>query len=174
MAAVSIRMTVSELTRGSRDPIAAAQDLMRPNEKIRKAIDAGLQQLVYLGTKERFQGKGPFPVSQHRLGNVTGRLKQDLYAGKTVISGNGYIGKAGSSVTYFGIHEFGFVGNVSVRAHIRARHTLPKKKMSRLEQSVRAHSRKLNIPARAPFQNAIADHGQRLVVNSIRQAIQSL
>lgn len=173
-APLSIRFELATVTRGARDPLAAAAALTRPNEEVRRAIDRGAQTLLGTAIRERFRGKGPFPVAQHKLGNVSSRLRGSLYNTTPVITGSGYEFRMGSPVEYFGIHEFGFVGSVSVRAHTRKRHTIKKRNMSRLEQSVRAHTKDLNIAARAPLSTAIEEHGARIIGEEIRRTVKNL
>lgn len=50
----------------------------------------------------------------------------------------------GSNVKYFFIHEFGFSGDVPVKAHSRKN-----------GQNVRAHSRFVNVQAREPMQTEL-------------------
>jgi hypothetical protein len=42
-----------------------------------------------------------------------------------------------------------------------------------LEQSVRAHSRKVNIPARQPLRTTIEEHSARILGLELRRAIDS-
>jgi phage gpG-like protein len=75
----------------------------------------------------------------------------------------------GSNVKYFAIHEFGFQGEVQVKQHSRRtvgqkfnnRGKLTKRTTERMKKNlrnggssgtmVRAHRRKLDVPARAPL-----------------------
>lgn len=79
------------------------------------------QIVVGRAVKERFTGKGPFPVSQNKLGVRTGRLRRSVRA--TLAQVNATTGEvslqAGSNVSYFASHEFGFKGRVQVRSHQR-------------------------------------------------------
>ena len=89
--------------------------------------------------------KGPFPISQHKLGRGNrpgGRLAQSIRVSLPQIQeGSSTVTMGfGSNVKYFAIHEFGFSGTVGVKAHKRKN-----------GQSVRAHDRILNIIAREPM-----------------------
>ncbi|MBK1884102.1 hypothetical protein JIN85_16905 [Luteolibacter pohnpeiensis] len=158
----------------------------KASRTMQDALTLALQKLVFEAQKQNFTGKGPFPVSDHRLGVVTGRLRRDLHAEPVEMTGTGYRGRIGTAVEYFKAHELGFSGEVSVRAHVRAAHTLRgiranKKKgirgrapQSRLEQSVRAHTRKVNIPERRPLRTAIEQHSSRIIGAAIDKAFRTL
>jgi hypothetical protein len=166
----SIRITFAAPPRGG-DPAAVHAAQTRPNERMRQAISRGLQMLAFRAAKDRFTGKGPFPVSQRKLGNVSGRLKRDLHAEAATMTATGYRGRVGSVVEYFGPHEVGFSGQVSVRAHSRKAYTVGGKRgYTVLPQSVRAHSKTLKIPARQPLATAIREHGQAIIGGEIAKA----
>jgi hypothetical protein len=107
-------------------------------------------------TIQRFSGKGPFPVPEHRLGERTERLKQSLFyraarvetAGQSV-SVTGTMGSEG--VKYFPIHEYGFSGIATVKPFFRKNRKGP-------PSQVKGHTRQMNIPARAPMHTGIEDH----------------
>lgn len=127
--------------------------------------------------KFRFTGKGPFPVSEHKLGQRTNRLRQSMAFTQPVINPDRRTVEMrfGSNVSYFAIHEFGFTGRVRVKGHIRAavndpnrapvgsqrgrvtRKTINEKKNSILVKGrnnfayVKPHTRNLVIAARAPL-----------------------
>ena len=151
-------------------PAAAVAARIQPSARMQKALTRGLQQLAFQAAKDRFTGKGPFPVSQRKLGNVTGRLKRDLHAEAVTLNGTGYRGRIGSVVEYFAAHELGFSGTVSVRAHSRRGYTLKKRGYSVLPQSVRAHSKVVKIPARMPLATAITEHGETIIGREIERA----
>jgi hypothetical protein len=135
-----------------------------------RAMDRANQLVIGAVSRARFTGRGPFPVGDHRLGVRTNRLRSSLRASKAVIDGNGGIASAiGSNVIYFGAHEYGFTGTASVRAHtrtrtfgkgglIRASARGRKEVLSSTVSTVRAHSRKMKIPARAPLSTGIAEN----------------
>jgi hypothetical protein len=109
-------------------------------------------------TIQRFSGKGPFPVVEHRLGERTERLKQSLFyraarveaAGQSV-SVTGTMGSEG--VKYFPIHEYGFSGIATVKPFFR------KNRGSKGgTHQVKGFTRRMNIPARAPMHTGIEDH----------------
>jgi phage gpG-like protein len=75
---------------------------------IKTGLDIALQQIVENIKDYRLSGSGPYPASQHRLGERSGNLKQSVYA-KTAIQGNRVIGVVGSDVEYAPVHEYGAV-----------------------------------------------------------------
>ena len=78
----------------------------------------------------------------------------------------------GSNVIYFGIHEYGFDGQVHVSSFTRhvspsqfgkaipksARKSKAKRRAALGTEAVRAHTRWMSMPARAPLGHGIADH----------------
>jgi hypothetical protein len=103
-------------------------------------------------TIQRFSGKGPFPVPEHRLGSRTERLKQSLFyraaTVQTVGSSVAVTGTMGSlGVKYFPWHEYG----LQVAPHFRRSRA---KNPKRLMIPVKGYS----IPERAPMRTGIADH----------------
>lgn len=170
----SLRVRLAKSSPDAGEAIAKAEAMAVPNETMRQALALGMQKLAFKAQKERFTGQGPFPIAQKRLGNVTGRLKRDLHAEDVTITARGYRSRIGSVVEYFGAHEVGFEGDVSVRAHVRAAHTIKKRNMSRLEQSVRAHTRHVKILARMPLRTAIEEHSEAIFSEAIKKGVAAL
>lgn len=185
---ISIRLQFAKPPQGGGDPVAMMAALAEPNERMRGALSLGLQKLAFRAQKERFTGQGPFPVSQNRLGVVSGRLRRDLHSEPAEITGRGYSGRIGAAVEYYGAHELGFSGTVNVPAHKRDARTVDRKAQTRttksgkavsirsnqfslLPQSVRAHTRKVTIPKRAPLATAITQHGEAILGAEISKVI---
>lgn len=130
-------------------------------EAIRKGLDRANPIVASRVNRARFTGGGPFPVSQHKLGHVSRRLTRSLNHSRAVINNAAklQVGSGiGSNVDYFGAHEFGYDGPVQVPAHSRQMpETTRKTKAGRQytvpahTQSVKAHSRRLKVPRRAPL-----------------------
>lgn len=186
----SIRVRLAKPSQDAGGALAKARELTQPNAKVAGAITLGAQKLIFRAQKERFTGKGPFPVSECRLGVVSGRLRRDLHAEPVTITPSGYSFRMGSNVEYFGAHEMGFNGTVQVPAHQRGAYTVNRKPLSRttksgkvveipanqysvLPQSVRAHSRTLKIPARKPLATAIQEHGAEIIGAEISKALRA-
>lgn len=182
----SIRVLAAKSPQDGGDTVAKARELAAPNEGMRRALTLGMQKLALRAQKERFTGKGPFPVAEKRLGVVSGRLRRDLHAEDVVISGDGYRGRIGASVEYFAAHELGFSGTVQVPAHTRRAYTVSRKPGTRagkngknisiranqysvLPGSVRAHARAMKIPKREPLATAIREHAGRIIGAEIRK-----
>src|SRR5215510_11818953 len=75
---------------------------------VKRGLDSGLAIVKDRLVNRRLSGAGPFPVSQHRLGERTGLLKATVET-RSVIQGNKVIGYIGSDVPYAGVHEYGAV-----------------------------------------------------------------
>lgn len=133
----------------------------RMAEGVRRGLDRANLIVLSRIQRKRFTGVGPFPVPQQKLGHRSRRLIRSLGASRAIVRqastlrvGSGI----GSNVVYFGVHEFGFEGTVSVPAHTRKmperqrvsskgrQYTIPAGM-----QSVRAHSRRMRVPARRPL-----------------------
>jgi phage gpG-like protein len=164
----SLRIDPATLSR-ARGAVTAAGSL-RASEAVRKAIDLGMLELVQVAMKDRFTGKGPFPVSQKKLGVVSGRLRRDLHTEAARPIATGFSARIGSNVEYFAAHELGFSGTVQVKAHQRSRYTT-RRGYSVLEQSVRAHSKHMTVPKREPLMTAIRAHSMRIISAAIDRAI---
>lgn len=184
----SLRFDIVLDSRQAREALAKLGDLTQPNEITRQAIHLGMGKLAQRAARERFSGKGPFPVAQNRLGNVSGRLKRAIDAKETEIVAGGYQSRLGAALEYFAAHEFGFRGTVQVPAHRRDAYKVNRKQQTRtskkgtrfsiranqfsvLPGSVRAHSKRLNIPARAPLRTALSQHAEKILTAEIKTAL---
>lgn len=169
---ISFRINPADLARASGGVLAAQN--MQASPVILKAINAAMLELVTIAQKERFTGHGPFPIAEKKLGIVTDRLRRDLHAEPAKVTSNGFSARIGSNVEYFRAHELGFSGTVQVKAHKRSAYTVASRGYSVLEQSVRAHSKQLSIPARMPLMTAIGQHSKRILSIALDRAIKSL
>lgn len=98
------------------------------------------------------------------LGVRSGRLWQSMSKANAQIAGNTVVSSIGSNVRYAGVHEFGFTGTVQVKAHRRRLIAFDRYERrgrgfvqvaSGLPGQIRAHPRKMNIPARAYIRTTI-------------------
>jgi phage gpG-like protein len=122
---------------------------------VQRGMEKGTALMVGGITKTRLTGQGPFPVSEHRLGVKTGRLRRSFHwTGAGTVRGKECTTQIGVRVAYAAAHEFGFKGTVSVKAHTR--------KGKKASNRVKAHSRKMNIPERAPIRTGMKQHGGRI------------
>lgn len=135
-------------------------------KSIQRAMDAELGLAAGHIMSRRLTGKGPFPVAAGRLGTRTNRLRNSVWAAPARIHGNVVSASIGSNVKYAGVHEFGFTGTVQVKAHKRRIIALDRyeragrgwrQTQSGIRGTIRAHSMRLSIPARAPFRRGLED-----------------
>ena len=134
-----------------------------------KGVSAGSQLLLSQAIRERFTGNGPFAVSQRKLGVETGLLRRALRFTRPEVKSEGVVStRAGANLSYFAAHEFGFQGTVQVpSARVRAT-------SKRKEHTRKAHSRRMNIPKRAPLSAAIEEHSTRIYTEQISKQLGKL
>lgn len=155
-------------------------------ETVRATIDVQNESIVAHIQARRLTAPGatrPLPPSHGILRHVTGRVKKSLRRNDAQIRGETVEGTIGTNVRYAGVHEFGFEGDVQVKAH-RAKNAatdvllvsggrrifrweLEGSGAKRAKQvasgtvQVRAHSRRMKIPARAPIARGIEDKAEK-------------
>lgn len=126
---------------------------------IRRGMDRGARLVTDKIRKSRLTGKGPFPVSAHQLGVVSGRYRKSLYNTPAQIDAAGVSVEIGARVSYAAAHEFGFKGKVAIKPHQR---TIKKAFGVRLKtpstHGVKAHQRTVNIPERRPIRTGIEEN----------------
>jgi phage gpG-like protein len=141
---------------------------------VAKALDQENELTVGQIQIRKLSHKGPMT-----LGVVSARLWKSIVRTCAFVAGGAIISAIGSNVVYAGVHEFGFDGNVSVRAYVRRR-LAPVSAASRVdfnmitgritrrlikpkprEQlgliSVRAHTMHMHFPERAPIRSTIEE-----------------
>ncbi len=95
--------------------IALTEKFKRAPQEFPQAIKRGMTRALAIVSgriqEKRLTGHGPFPVSEHRLGERTGQLKLRTQSKPVQITSEGtqtvVEGAIGSSVFYAAIHEFG-------------------------------------------------------------------
>jgi phage gpG-like protein len=119
-------------------------------QAIKRGMDRSLEVVTGRIQEKRLSGIGPYPVEEHRLGQVTQQLWRSTRATPSTIESTGtqavVAGKIGASVIYAAVHEFGFQGEVQVKT------------FQRKGRTVKAYTRRMNIRARAPFQTGITEN----------------
>lgn len=155
----------------ARDIREAGAALAQPNEDTRQAIQRGMMFLATRIQRERFTGQGPFAVEAHRLGVRSGRLRRDIHAPDTVMTGDGYVSRIGASVSYFAVHELGYDGDVMVPGHRRRAYTRRGRRIG--ETMVRSHRRRLVMPARAPMRTGIEEHAESVVGGELERSLRA-
>jgi hypothetical protein len=106
-------------------------------QAIKRGMDRALSVVRGRIQENRLSGKGPFPPSEHRLGEVTGQLRGSAREEPAVIAGNTVTGAIGTPVIYGAVHEFGFQGTVRGKG---------------------GKERSMNIPERAPFRTGVTEN----------------
>jgi phage gpG-like protein len=104
------------------------------------------------------------------LRHITGRLIRSVNASKATVVGQRVQSAIGSNVVYAAVQEFGYEGEQHIPAHkrrVKSRDTytvaevgIPSRARRKLVRGfgyVKAYTRNVNIPARAPIQHAIED-----------------
>jgi len=109
--AVKIKLSPEALAIVSR--LGASKEIL---ESIRKAMDYQNQLTVGHIVEKRLTGRGPYPVSQHRLGERSHLYRKSLRAAKATFSGQTVESSIGANVKYAGVHEFGAVIRHKARA----------------------------------------------------------
>lgn len=137
-----------------------------------RGMDRGTKMIEGMVLKQRLTGKGPFPVSQHRLGVKTGRLRQGLRSTRARVDGGDIVTSIGNNVRYARVHEFGFSGKVAVPAHQRTiRMAWGKRLQAPKSIAVRAHQRAMKAAERAPIRTGIKQHFATLARELSREFI---
>lgn len=90
------------------------------------------------------------------LKNRTGRLRRSINHSVTS-SGQAIVGTVGTNVSYARVHEFGFTGAQSVRAHVRTIKQAWGKPIAATQINVKTHARTVKIPARSFLRSALND-----------------
>ena len=175
--ATSIQITLSP--RAQRLLAAAPAWPVALPKAIAEAMDKRNELTTGQIQRQKLSRRGP-----DTLGVVTNRLRLSARPAKAVISGDVILSAIGSNVSYAGVHEFGFTGTVQVKGFTRRifgtgrggeRATVTKVTFRRDKngniverrkdrdvkvegtQTVRAHTRRVNMPARAMFRTGIAE-----------------
>ena len=123
--------------------------------------------------QERMDGNNgiPFPVSEHRLGVRTARLRRSIFASDPEVSGKTVRSTIGSNVVYAASHEFGNHDEVTVPSHLRRRkRTVVVEKVDKQGKTrrtskrvfgaafpVRSYLMRMNIEARAPITTGVLE-----------------
>ena len=118
--------------------------------------------------EQRLTGKGPFPVSEHRLGERTHRLRPSLRRTQAEVSGSSVTGSIGTNVVYAAAHEFGVEEDVTVRPHARKQFKMQtfgalfgarkvRRKVRQADRFVGTFKRRLKLPARAPITTGVEE-----------------
>lgn len=140
-----IKITLTKEAQAAVEILRDAPDVIL--DTVRTALDLE-NQFTVSHIQEKFMSKR----GKQTLGVVTNRLRGSLRASKAVIVGDQVVSSIGSNVVYMGVHEFGFDGDVQVKAHTRTIESLFGKELDEPKTvNVRAHTRHLVVKKRAPI-----------------------
>lgn len=89
------------------------------HEAVRKALDRENELTVGQTVRDRMSFPRGIPSTMEGLRVQTGHLRRSLTRSRAVVGSQGVSSAIGSNVRYFGPHEFGFEGRVTVRQHQR-------------------------------------------------------
>jgi phage gpG-like protein len=108
---VKIRIT-------SKNSLSVIRGLQELPEKVLQAAAKGLANglLQVVGISQNEYLAGP---RRQKLGEVSGNLRRSIQSLVEVIPDRGVIGRIGTVIPYGAFHEFGFTGDVQVKAHTR-------------------------------------------------------
>lgn len=156
---------VVEITQESVKELMAKLEAATRDKAVIRGMKDGAVNMQGWMTRNRLRGPRP-----QFLGRKTGLLSQSIYVGDIIKNGDGYRGSIGIAKTkasiYGPVHEHGFTGVVNVRSFVRKTGKiamypgLGKAKFQNIGTTlgmVKAHSRKMNIPAR-PFMKPTAEN----------------
>lgn len=162
---MNISITLSPGSMRTMERLRRFPDIL--SRAIRAGQDEATKEVTAIIRAERLRGRGPFPVEEHRLGQVTDLLQSTTRAQPTVqISANTFQSKIVNDAPYTYVHETGFHGIVEVRAHNRGIAPRTTRRGSRIggsraQASVSGHRRVMDIPARAPFLTGLIENAWR-------------
>lgn len=146
-------------------------------EALLKGVAEGNELLLARIDKERLSGKGPFPVSQKRLGVVSGRLRRSMRFSRPTFQKGTLKTAVGSNVRYFGRHEFGGsgrqvrVGAAKVKAHFRNNLFGRRQRVKIPAHTRQAYLRKDTTPKREPVSAAVRQHAGRIYGITLEKAL---
>lgn len=117
------------------------------------------------------RGKLEGQVLKHRSGRLSQSIHAQVKSEADVIEGI-----VGTNVEYARAHEYGFNGQVSVRAHLRKiTEAFGRVLDAPVEAQVQAHSRHMRLPKRSFLRSTLEEHRSeihRLIEAAVARAVQ--
>lgn len=144
--------------------IRAEQFLAQLTQK-KDALDAAMLRVLTRLSVEVQAGVKTNRLSGQSLHVRTGTLRRSINR-LVVQTGDGVYAQVGTNVAYAGVHEYGFQGIVNVRAHVR--------QMPSGEQNVRAHTRRVDLPARSFLRSELASRADDIRAQIRKAAVEAL
>lgn len=87
--------------------------------KMSQALDNQNETTIGAAVEKRMSFPRNRPTTREGLRNVDGLLRRSLTRSFAKLQGDSLVSAIGSNIRYFGPHEFGFQGSVTVRSHTR-------------------------------------------------------
>ncbi len=179
-----IEIKIPAATQRLLDGTASAAVLRR----VQQAIDHQNELTIGAAVEKRMSFPRTSRSTPEGLRVQSGRLRRSLTRSKARLEGDSIVSAIGSNVSYFGAHEFGFQGSVTVRSHTRrnadrvqtadgsvltagaarragAFKTSGKPRrggrfVSGGSHTVKSHSREMNLPARQMVRKTITERAE--------------
>lgn len=120
----------------------------RIDEEVRQSIARSTLKLLVKVKREKLNGQV--------LNKRTGRLGRSITQ-KLIELSNGVAGIVGTNVEYAPPHEYGFKGNVTVKAHLRMIKKAFGKSISPKQVNIKTHKRKVNLPEKSFLRSALEE-----------------
>lgn len=149
-----------------------SQIAQRANEVIRRAL---MREAINLAAYVK-----EFKLTDQVLHVRTGRLRRSITTRFEDIGSTGLRAFVGTNVKYAAIHEFGFSGSVTVKAHTVKSFTrmqsmafgkpIEPRQVNVRAHVVREHAAKMNMPARPFLFPSLEENKERITAN-LRKAI---
>lgn len=120
----------------------------RIDAEVRQSIASSTLKLLIKVKREKLNGQV--------LNKRTGRLGRSITQ-KLIELSNGVAGIVGTNVEYAPPHEYGFNGDVTVKAHLRMIKKAFGKSISPKQVSIKTHTRKVNLPENSFLRSALEE-----------------
>lgn len=120
----------------------------RIDAEVRQSIARSTLKLLIKVKREKLNGQV--------LNKRTGRLGRSITQ-KLIELSNGVAGIVGTNVEYAPPHEYGFNGDVTVKAHLRMIKKAFGKSISPKQVSIKTHTRKVNLPENSFLRSALEE-----------------
>ncbi|KQD30754.1 MULTISPECIES: HK97 gp10 family phage protein [Acinetobacter calcoaceticus/baumannii complex] len=120
----------------------------RIDAEVRQSIAKSTLKLLIKVKREKLNGQV--------LNKRTGRLGRSITQ-KLIELSNGVAGIVGTNVEYAPPHEYGFNGDVTVKAHLRMIKMAFGKSISPKQVSIKTHTRKVDLPEKSFLRSALEE-----------------
>jgi HK97 gp10 family phage protein len=105
--------------------------------------------MVQQRTREKLAGEVLQERTHHLHDSIHHAIQRD--------DADGVVATVGTDVVYAAIHEYGFNGTEQVREHLRRISVAFGKPIAPVEATVRAHARRVDMPARSFLRSALTE-----------------